>query len=429
MRIKQKKLLLPVLILISLFLSVSQITYAETLAEKPERFFDEEAMIPEPIQGSIKFKLEEFQYRDEADIVVLATTKKEGKTLEEVAKKFYEDGGFGVGDDHSGVIIATEGVGTDLMIIPFGGAEEILTADRIESLSSGVSSIESFSKITYMITQIGDYYRQGPPEPWIGNTVVGKGNLANKPQRLFDQAELFSPEENKKIENEIDALRKKINIDIVIQTTNNTQDTETKMYAADFYDYGGFGVGETHDGIEFIINMDQRDFYLVTTGNMIATFSDRRIQKIVDLVTPAMVEEDYPAAIQTVLLNVEKYVESGPPDGWKYNKETGQAERYQYLSPLKVGVSLIFGLIAAIIFAVIVSRKYQLKGKVYSYPYYDYSDADVQVREDNKISDFVTQRTIRTNNNSSGGFGGGGGGSSTFSGSSGTSHGGGGGSF
>lgn len=414
--------------MVSLLLSFSISTFAENLAEKPERIFDEGNLFTDYQKEQFQNSVDNFKEKETKDIVVLTTQDTCEEDLKTFATNFYQDGNFGEGETHDGVIIAYSSLNQEKIVIPFGDLTEIISEERAKEIADSISDIKTNYTIPLTISRIGDTIKQGPPEPWVGNTVVGKGDLASKPQRVFDKAELFSPEESTTIEKEIKALREKLNIDIVVQTTNTTQGMETKMYAADFYDYGGFGTGDTHDGIIFIIDMEHRNFYLVTTGNMIATFSDRRIENIISVLTPLMRDEDYVGTVELLFTNVEKYVTDGPPKGWVYNKETGQSERYKYMSPLKVGVALFFGLLAAGVFALIISRKYQLKGKVYSYSYYDNSDVDLQVKEDNKISDFVTTRTIRTNNNSSGGFGGGGG-SSTFSGSSGTSHGGGGGSF
>ncbi|MGO2083344.1 TPM domain-containing protein [Vagococcus sp.] len=250
---------------------------------------------------------------------------------------------------------------------------------------------------------------------------------AETDNRIFDEATLLSTEQKDELNDKIKDLQKEFKIDIVLLTTNDTQGQETKMFAADFYDYGGFGFNETKDGVIFIINMQAREFYFVTTGHPIAVFSDRRIKKITDQLTEPMLEENYFETFNLLLSLVQDYSLKGAPKGYRYNSKTGQVETYRYLSATKIIVALIGGIVVAFVFVTIIIRRYQLKDPDYHYDYLAQSEVEFQVHQDILTSNIITTRHIPKNNGGSGSNMGGG--SSTFTGSSGTSHGGGGGSF
>ncbi|MGY3766393.1 TPM domain-containing protein [Vagococcus vulneris] len=254
--------------------------------------------------------------------------------------------------------------------------------------------------------------------------VEAKEPVSN--QRLFDQANLLNNNQKQQITEQINYTKEQTKMDIVVVTTDDTQGKNYIAYADDFYDEGGFGTNKTKDGMLLLIDMQSRNYYISTTGEMTAFLSDSRIKSIINSAKNDMKKSDYTAAITNILNDVNKYVKKGIPKGYEYNADTGKVIRVPYLSPLKIIIALILGSAVAVSIYLVVSRRYQLKGSVYDYPFYDLGTVTLTSQQDIKTSDLVTTRHIPQNNNSGGGFGGG---SSTHVGSSGTSHGGGGGSF
>ena len=79
---------------------------------------------------------------------------------------------------------------------------------------------------------------------------------------VFDDAMLFTEDEIIKLQTEVNNLSNDYNMDIVIVTTSDTDGKTSREYADDFFDYGGFGVGDNYDGILFLIDMDNREAYI-----------------------------------------------------------------------------------------------------------------------------------------------------------------------
>ncbi|MBQ9828232.1 MAG: TPM domain-containing protein [Lachnospiraceae bacterium] len=102
-------------------------------------------------------------------------------------------------------------------------------------------------------------------------------------KRVFDDADLFTDSEEEKLEKKIQDLKADSGIDIVIVTTNDTGWKSTQEYADDFYDDGGYGTGSDYEGILYLIDMDNRQIYLSTSGtDTIEYLNDNTINRILD---------------------------------------------------------------------------------------------------------------------------------------------------
>ncbi|MEQ7223501.1 TPM domain-containing protein [Vagococcus fluvialis] len=248
----------------------------------------------------------------------------------------------------------------------------------------------------------------------------------NTSKRVYDEANLFTPKEINSFEKEINQIRETYKTDVVIYTTLSTDGKAPKDFAADFYDYNGFGIGETKDGLIFLIDMGSRKYQTVTTGNTIAVINDSRIDKMNGHLEDSLRDQRYGDTIETLFSDVTSYLKQGPAKGYRYNPETGQSEKVRYISATKIIIALVVASISGGLFYFRVTSTYKLKKSTYHYPYRNQSEVNLTDSQSVKTADFVTTRHIPKPPSNSGG---GGGGSSTFTGSSGTSHGGGGGSF
>lgn len=102
--------------------------------------------------------------------------------------------------------------------------------------------------------------------------------------RLVDQAGLLSSREGQKIEEKLDDISERQKLDVVIVTTNSLDGLSGREYADDFFDYNGYGMGVSHDGILLLISMEDRDAIISTTGYGITAFTDAGQDYIWDLI-------------------------------------------------------------------------------------------------------------------------------------------------
>jgi uncharacterized protein len=253
-------------------------------------------------------------------------------------------------------------------------------------------------------------------------------------QRVFDQADLLTPAQEDSIETAIAQFQQDTGMDFVLVTTRTAHEgVSQQTIADDYYDKYGFGLDEEHSGVLYYIDMYEREHYLSTTGKMIDIMTDQRIDSAINSVQPDLTAGDYADAVSSMLSILRQNIKKGIPEGqFQYDVITGQqlTPRHKALTVNEILISL--GIAAAIggVFALIVSRRYQLKGSTYRYQLESNSAMELTDTQDQFLRSATTQAR-KPDPRSGGGFGGGGfgGGSGVHIGSSGSSHGGGGGKF
>lgn len=223
-------------------------------------------------------------------------------------------------------------------------------------------------------------------------------------QLVVDQAGIFTADQVSQLEQAAAELGVQYKMDIVIVTTNDAEGKTAMAYADDFFDYNGYGVGTNHDGILMLMDFDNRDVWISTTGSGITYLTDAKIQSILDdIFANGMESGDYYGAATA-------FIDS-----------TARA-----MAPNSV--SLVDGIIALVssgglgagIFGG-VRKSYKGKAARPIFEYQKNSLVSYGITSDNMFNTYTTSRIIPRPTSS-----GGGGGSSTHTSSSGGTHGGGG---
>lgn len=249
------------------------------------------------------------------------------------------------------------------------------------------------------------------PSPSFGEKIL-----------VFDEANLLLEDEEESLNLKANNLSDKYNMDIVIVTTNDTMGKSSRDFADDYFDYGGFGVGEDYSGILFLIDMDNGEAYISTTGIAIRYLTDERIESILDLVFDnGLIDGDYYGAAVGFLKGTEDYLEKGIPSN-QYNEPEKPREK-NTLTVLDFILSLIGGIVAGGIFLFSIKSKYKFRRARKLYSYGTNSFVNFTRNEDRLLDTFVTHRIIPKFRNTSGSTSGR---STTHRSSSGRTHGGGG---
>lgn len=220
---------------------------------------------------------------------------------------------------------------------------------------------------------------------------------------VFDDALLFSEEEKIDLDTKANALSDHYNMDIVVVTTSDANGKTTREYADDYFDYGGFGVGESYDGILFLIDMENREAYISTSGTGIKHLTDERVEAILDRVFDyGLSQGDYYGATMEFLNGAELFLEKGIPSD-QYN-EVEKIEIPNRITEIDVIISLIGGLTTGSIFYFAVRSKYKGKSNSNQYSYRNNSIVRLTSNQDRLVNTFVTHRIIpkpQPKNNSS----------------------------
>ncbi len=153
---------------------------------------------------------------------------------------------------------------------------------------------------------------------------------ASGEKRVYDEAGLFSQEEIETFETQIQAMRKEMNMDVVITTTDQAGGKSAGQYAEDFYIRGAYGVGKDYSGVLFLIDMDNRELYILPVGKMNRFLTDKRWNSILDSAYDEISNQNYGACAGSFLDGVTKYYKAGIPGGqYNYDKETGKISVYR----------------------------------------------------------------------------------------------------
>ena len=96
--------------------------------------------------------------------------------------------------------------------------------------------------------------------------------------RLVDKAELLSDSEKTELLYILDEISERQQVDIIVLTVPSLEGASPVEYADNFYDNNDYGFGDNHDGILFLISMEERDWYISTTGYGITAVTDENIE-------------------------------------------------------------------------------------------------------------------------------------------------------
>lgn len=274
----------------------------------------------------------------------------------------------------------------------------------------------------------------------LGGTVTAWAQSQNQEKgsgekRVFDEAGLFSEKEAGELETEIQSMREDMNMDVVIVTTEDAGGKTASKYAGDFYIDNEFGTGKDYSGVLFLIDMDNREIYILPVGEMNRFLTDERWKAILDDAYNEVSKKEYGACAQGFLKGVTQYYRAGIPNGqYNYDEETGKVSVYRSIRWYEAALAVVIGLSAAAAACGGVAARYSMKGTRVSaknslMAYRGVSQFRYSDQTDDLIHTAVTHVYIPPSNKGSGGGGGGGfssGGRSTTHTSSGRTMGGGG---
>lgn len=278
----------------------------------------------------------DFLSRCKADLVVISTTSHtlKGKSLEHWAREIYQDCGFGYGADHTGFVMAWNQDNDQVILLPIGGAESLIPQSSLDAIAGALAPYRQeqgvYGPLWAATKLMGDYLDQPPDPPETaeaaesrGFTVTDsvnprRGTDADKPAwypldpehftkyhdpdapRVVDVADLIPDDREPALEAQLARLREELNRDVVIFTDVSSYGLSRQVYAADFYDFNGYGVGDDYEGVCLFVCMEEgnRGFWTCCTGTETrALYTEKAANQIDDILYEAMKAGDYAAGL------------------------------------------------------------------------------------------------------------------------------------
>ncbi len=245
--------------------------------------------------------------------------------------------------------------------------------------------------------------------------------------RLVDKADLLSDSAKTELLGMLDEISERQRLDLVIVTKKSLNGKTPREAADDFYDKKGYGFGDGKDGILFLISMEERDWYISTSGFGITAVTDAGREYMAERFLYDLGEGEYAAAFTSFAQLCDDFIAQA---------RTGEPYDVDHLpkEPFEPVLTLILALFISFVISLIVTGS--MKGKlksVHSRPEADsyvkngsvkltkvndlFLYSHVERREKPKDQDDSNRQTSQS------------GGSKTHVSSSGKTHGGGGGKF
>lgn len=251
----------------------------------------------------------------------------------------------------------------------------------------------------------------------------------DNPPNLVDDAKLLTEAEFASLSVKLESMSEELKFDIVVVTTDSLDGKTPMDYADDYYDYNGYGYGENKDGCLLLISMEDRDWYISTTGYGITAITDYGISYLEEEVVHYLSDAEYYNAFLTFANTVENFLaqsRSGTPYDVNNVIEGYNPDERSASEKIKsVIICVIVSLVISIVVTSMIRHSYtkavhfNRDARNYLVP----GSLNMTASYDNFLYSNVTKVRIQSESSS------GGGGSSTHVSSSGTSHGGGGGKF
>ncbi len=264
---------------------------------------------------------------------------------------------------------------------------------------------------TYNREELKNY---GVNKKWNINTNnkdnILKTYAVDSNQKIYDFSNALTDEEEQKLTERMHNFTEKYKIDIVILTDNYqyTEDSQNTTFATDFYDYNDFGINyEKYDGVMLFRNTYEQNPYFdaYSFGNAQLYFYDTRLSNTLDYIYDDIHSEAYYSGFNKFIDKMEEYYNEGKLTDY-YVDESGFLQKQKTASYyLKmIGLSMIIALVITgiIIYTLIKKNKMVLKATKATV-YMNKEKSKITNVQDNFITSNTTSYVISSDTSSGGG--------------------------
>ena len=333
-------------------------------------------------------------YRTDLGLLVIDTEELEDYTLSEYATEFYEVCGLGYGDTHDGFQFAYNVDTGEAVLLVFGRASELVDEDWLESgaqfgakfygehgsygvmyaawrwvsglfTDEGATPPEGQTEQTQR-EESSDWQSAGPMPDWYpADTQHFTFFHDENAPRVVDDADIIPEADERRMEARISELRAELGRDIVVFPDNSTHGLSRAVYAADFYDFNGYGYGDDREGFCLFICMEQgnRGFWTCGTGpDTKALHTEAVANSLDDVLYEYMAAGSYSEGVENWIENIATLYRKGKPfvPDW-YPNRGESVERFHNASAARVVDEL--GLFSASELAELQRRAAELSAK------------------------------------------------------------------
>lgn len=264
---------------------------------------------------------------------------------------------------------------------------------------------------TYNREELKNY---GVNKKWNINTNnkdnILKTYAVDSNQKVYDFSNILTDEEEQKLTDRMKKFTEKYKIDIVILTDNYqyTEDSQNTTFATDFYDYNDFGINyEKYDGVMLFRNTYEQNPYFdaYSFGNAQLYFYDTRLSNTLDYIYDDIHSEAYYSGFNKFIDKMEEYYNEGKLTDY-YVDESGFLQKQKTASYyLKViGLSMLTALvITGIIIYILIKKNKMVLKATKATVYMNKEKSKITNVQDNFITSNTTSYVISSDTSSGGG--------------------------
>ena len=203
-----------------------------------------------------------------------------------------------------------------------------------------------------------------------------------------DYADLLSDKEEENLYVKLRKVSDKYDIDAVVVTTNSTNGKSIEDYADDFYDYNGY----KEDGVMFVIDMNEHEVYVQTSGKCISYVTDYGIDVIFDDMWSDLTNGRYYDAFVIFAKDADSIMKSGE-SGHIVDVDSRPADSFGIKN---VVISAIAGAVASLFTSLIMKSKMKtVANKYYAGEYIQDNSLVLTGASDMLVNRHVSRSPIR----------------------------------
>lgn len=140
---------------------------------------------------------------------------------------------------------------------------------------------------------------------------------AQDTQRLFDDADLLTNSEERKLTKQLDRVSEEYEVDILILTIDSIEPYSADQFIEFFYDENNCGYGENRDGVLLMVAMNEREYRILSNGIGADAISSADIEDIGDSVAYYLSDGEYAEAFDCFIDECE-YQINGEINGFPF---------------------------------------------------------------------------------------------------------------
>ena len=211
---------------------------------------------------------------------------------------------------------------------------------------------------------------------------------------LSDEADLFSAQDEYALLARGQALAELSGWDVRMVTTDDAGGRSAQEYLEDFY----MDHYRQDDGVGFLIDMDNRELYISTSGEAIYYLTDDRLDRLLDAAFDYVSDQRYAHSMSAMVEGTITAFRQGiDTNTYTYNTDTGEIVYYEPPKQITAGEGLFaafVGLLTSLGIGTSVTARYRMKHKQYQFNVKKNSKLKLSLSNDMLVNRYVTTRHI-----------------------------------